>query len=48
MQFSKMAMPPFKELELFSHDLRSMMVSFSIFSGQRNDKILISSTSKAT
>jgi hypothetical protein len=33
MHFSKTRMPPFTELELFSHGLKSMKVSFSIFPG---------------
>jgi hypothetical protein len=32
---SKMAMPPFKQLELFNHGLKSMMVNFNIFPGQQ-------------
>jgi hypothetical protein len=34
LQFSKMTMPPFTQLELFSHSLKSMKVNFSIFPGQ--------------
>jgi hypothetical protein len=29
-------MPPFTQLKLFNHGLKSMKVNFSIFSGQRN------------
>jgi hypothetical protein len=39
MQFSKMAMPLFTQLELFSHDLESMEVNFNIFPGQHSLQI---------
>jgi hypothetical protein len=32
-------MPPFTQLELFSHGLKSMKVNFTIFPGQHNRKI---------
>jgi hypothetical protein len=38
-QFSKTTMPPFLQLELFSHGLKSMKVNFSIFPGQHNHQI---------
>jgi hypothetical protein len=37
--FLKLIMPPFTQLELFSHGLKSMTVNFSIFSGQQNRQI---------
>jgi hypothetical protein len=40
MQFSKTTMPPFVQLELFSHGFNSMKVNFSIFSGQHTHQIL--------
>jgi transposase-like protein len=39
MQFSKTTMPPFTELELFSHSLKCMKVNFNIFPGQHNQQI---------
>jgi hypothetical protein len=36
MQFSKMTMHPFTQLELLSHGLKSMKVNFNIFPGQYN------------
>jgi hypothetical protein len=39
MQFSKMTMPPFIQLELFTHDLKGMKVNFNIFAGQHNHQI---------
>jgi hypothetical protein len=39
MQFSKTTMPPFTQLELFSHGLKSMMMNFNIFPGQQNHLI---------
>jgi hypothetical protein len=32
-------MPPFTQMKLFSHGLKSTMVNFSIFSGQHNHQI---------
>jgi hypothetical protein len=32
--FFKMTMPPFSQLDLFSHGLKSMKASFTIFPGQ--------------
>jgi hypothetical protein len=34
--FPKMTMPPFTQLELFKHGLKSMKVNFNIFPGQHN------------
>jgi hypothetical protein len=31
--------PPFTQLELFSHGLKSMKVNFNIFPGQHNHQI---------
>jgi hypothetical protein len=36
---SKMTMPPFTQLELFSYGLKSMKVNCSIFPGQHNFQI---------
>jgi hypothetical protein len=33
------AMPPFTQLELFSHGFKSMKVNFNIFPGQHNLQI---------
>jgi hypothetical protein len=38
-QFSRMTMPPFTQLELFSDGLKSMKVNFNIFPGQHNHQI---------
>jgi hypothetical protein len=38
----KIIMPPFTQLELFSHGLKSMKVKFSIFPGQHYHQILTS------
>jgi hypothetical protein len=38
MQFSKMAVPPFTQLELISHGLKIMKVNI-IFAGQHNQQI---------
>jgi hypothetical protein len=35
----KEKMPPFTQLELFIHGLKSMTVNFSIFPGQHNHQI---------
>jgi hypothetical protein len=39
MQFSKMTMHPFTQLEMFCHGLKSMKVNFNIFLSQYNHKI---------
>jgi hypothetical protein len=39
MQFPKMTMPPITQLELLSHDLKTMKVNFNIFPGQHNHHI---------
>jgi hypothetical protein len=39
MQFSKMTVTPFTQLELFSHGLKGMKVNFSIFPCQHNHQI---------
>jgi hypothetical protein len=39
MQFSKTTMPPFKQLELCGHGLKSTKVNFNIFPGQHNHQI---------
>jgi hypothetical protein len=39
MQFSKTAMPPFTQLELFSNGSKSMKVNFNIFPGQHYHQI---------
>jgi hypothetical protein len=39
-QFStKMTMPPFTQMELFSHGLQGMKVDCNIFPGQHNHQI---------
>jgi hypothetical protein len=37
--FKKKTMSPFKQLELFSHGLKSMKVNFNIFPGLHNHQI---------
>jgi hypothetical protein len=39
MQFSKSTMPPFTQLKLFNHGLKSMKVNFNIFPGQHNLRV---------
>jgi hypothetical protein len=39
MLFLKKTMPPFTQLELFSHGLKSMKMNFNIFPGQHNRQI---------
>jgi hypothetical protein len=39
MQFSRTTVPPFIQLELFSHDLKSKKMNFNVFPGQHNHHI---------